>query len=111
MARNKPSFKTNASLTDLLNEAQAAAILAMNGAPAIPSELATLAAHVRGVILTQAALGRWSHLRVHNPDDLVDLKVTASLGNRLVGEPPIKIEYDFSKTARPDIVVNSVWAS
>lgn len=96
----------NTVLTTLLNEAQVAAINAMHGAPAIPSELVKLAARVKANILTQVALGRWAPVGIVDPDALVELGVTARLGR--VWEPPIVVEYDWKWTARPDIVSWSV---
>jgi len=98
----------HAALTTLLNEAQAAAIVDMHGVKAIPTELARLAARVKANILTQVALGKWVDLGIVDPDALIDLGVTATLGRTWIGEPPIKIEYDWKRTARPDIVSWSV---
>lgn len=101
---NPPRATLHAALTTLLNEAQVAAIADMHGAPAIPSELKKLAARVKSNILTQVALGRWAQLGIVDPDGLVDLGVEAVLGRVWLGEPPIKIEYDWKRTCRPDIV-------
>lgn len=101
-------FDTDNTATALLNTAQNVAIQAMYGVPAIPVELYRLAARIKAAILTQVALGRWVKLGVHDPDDLLELGVTAVLGNTLVGEPPIKIEYDFKRTKKPYIVVETV---
>ena len=99
------------ALTRALNEAQAAAIAEMHDAPAIPSELAKLGARVKGKILTQVALGQWATFGIVDPDDIVGLAVTARLGVQVLGEPPIKIEYDWRYTTRPDIWSKSVRVS
>ena len=101
-------MRANVEITDLLNEAQAAAIRAMHGAPATPEELAKLAARVKGIVLTQVALGRWASVGVVDPDGMVDLRVAAVLGNTLIGEPSIKVVYDFSRTSKPLIGVDAV---
>lgn len=93
----------NVALARVLNEAQAAAIAEMHGVPAIPSELARLAIKVKSRILVQVALGQWAEFGIVDPDDMLGLVVTAKLGRTALGEPPIKIEYDWTRTARPDI--------
>lgn len=101
-------FSTSDEVTALLNAAQAAAIKAMDGAPVTPAALAQLAARVKAAILTAVAVGKWAGIGVRDPDDFVDLKVEAALGNTLLGEPPIKVLYDFTQTAKPLLQVQSV---
>lgn len=101
-------FSTSATVTDLLNAAQDVALRAMDGAPATPTTLLELAARIKGAILTAAALGEWVPVGVRDPDDLMPLVVTASYGNALKGEPPIKVDYDFTRTAKPLLQVESI---
>lgn len=95
------------TLTALLNEARAVALKQCDGEPATPYTLSKFARAVHSAILTQAALGRWRELGIVDPDDLMPLEVTCSFGNTLVGEPPIKIGYDFKRTTLPYAVVES----
>ena len=101
------TFSTHPALTELLNQARAAAIKKYEGEPATPYTLSKLARAVHSAVLTQAALGQWRPLGIVDPDDLLPLEVTCSFGNVLVGEPAIKIEYDFKRTALPFAVVEN----
>ena len=103
-----PKVTRNATVSDLINEAQDIAIKAMSGEPVTRISLERLAARVKANILTAVALGRWRTIGVVDPDDFLELGVEAVRGNALKGEPPIKISYDFSKTSKPLIVVDSI---
>ena len=100
-------FPTHPTLTALLNEARAVALKQCDGEPATPYTLSNFTRAVHSAVLTQAALGRWRELGIVDPDDLMPLEVTCSFGNVLVGEPPIKINYDFKRTALPYAVVEN----
>lgn len=101
------TFSTHPTLTEILNQARAAALKKLDGEPATPYTLSKLARAVHSAVLTQAALGQWRGFGIVDPDDLMPLEVTCSFGNVLVGEPIIKIDYDFKRTRLPFAVAES----
>ena len=105
--RMTASFKTHPTLTELLNAARDAAVKQCDGAPATPYTLSKFARAVHSAVLTQAALGQWRGLGIVDPDDLMPLEVTCSFGSVLLGEPAIKIDYDFKRTRLPFAVAES----
>lgn len=62
-------------------------------------------------ILGQVAAGMWRKYGVADVDDMRGLRVEVGLGNQLLGEPPLKIDYDFAKTALPLLVVSNARVS
>lgn len=78
---------------------------------ATPHNLDLLAQHARGAVLAQVRVGLWAKLGVTDPEQMAGLKVTAVLGQELFGEPPIKLEYDFTKTKLPMLTMKSVRVS
>jgi len=96
-------FTKHAELSDLLNAAQACAVAELKGEYATPQTLAKLATYTKFAIFEQVLLGQWHPIGIADPDDLLELKVTTRLGKG--AEPPIVIEYDFSRTSKPYICV------
>lgn len=98
----------------LLNGAQSAATSQLtaenDGVPPVATEgaLERLAELSRDYVRWQASYGLWEPLGLKDWRGLDALKVTYELGDVSAGEPPIKINYDFSKTALPTLVVKSV---
>lgn len=102
--QQKP-IKEYAPVSALLNEAIAGAATAMLGAEPTDENLAELASRVRSNIVAQVYFDRWSRYGLKLVDDVDGLVVTAGLGNELIGEPPIKLAFNFTRTARPTLVV------
>ncbi len=98
------------SIDTLLASARFAALEAISGTPATLQNLKTFAHIVRNTILAQAAMGMWASHGITNMAQMTGLKVEATLGNPLTGEPAIKLDYDFSKTALPQLTVKNVSA-
>lgn len=103
----------NVSISDLINLAQRVAteeLIGDRGAvDATPANLAELARLVRLTLLGQVELGLWRTAGIESDEGakLAPVVVRAELGRRLLGEAPIRITYDFSRTALPLLVVRS----
>ena len=97
-------MKTHAGITALLNEAKDRATERFLGQHV---NVERVADHIRLTVLVQAELGRWAEYGVRSQDDLYNLRVRCVPGNTLVGEPPLKIEWDFSHTVLRLLVVES----
>lgn len=94
-------------ITLLLREARAAALAAHAGRPASDDALAELAADVRREVLHQVDRGEWTPHGVLRIEAMLGLRVTVVPGRTLLGEPPLRIEFDFARTALPLLVVRS----
>lgn len=94
-------------ITRLVNLAQISAVGQFAGQRPTPEVLASLAAVVRANILTQAAGGLWQAWNVLEATDLEPLVVRARLGNRLLGEPMIKLEYNWARTKLARLLVDN----
>ena len=107
----------SAGITALLRQAQITALEWVSGTDASAQTLELLAHEVRRVVVRQAMLGLWDdYIPPQDPADpqtslersrFGALKVDVVFGNTLVGEPPLKVEYDFSRTSLPMLVVKS----
>ena len=90
----------------LMGLAKGAAVSIMEGKPATDETLAMLSKAVYTAVLLQVKAGMWAQLAVVEVGQMSGLRIMAEYGNRLLGEPPVVIRYDFSKTALPSIVPN-----
>ncbi len=95
-------------VTSLLNQARASALEKCSGQPATLQSLAELSGTIRMIVLRQVYAGLWTEHGVADPAGLAGLRVAVTFGNVLVGEPPLRVDYDFSRTAMPLLVVRSV---
>jgi hypothetical protein len=109
-SRGFPRVTATPSIDTLLASARIAALEAISGKPATLQNLATFGAIVRNTILAQAAVGMWVAHGIGDVSQIAGLKVEATLGNRLTGEPAIKLDYDFSQTNLPLLTVKNVSA-
>lgn len=97
----------NVGVTRLLDEARAFAISRTEGLEATPANLRELAALAKGLILKQVLLGSWAAHGINHIYEMQGLVVSARLGNQLIGEPPIALEFDFAETKLMTLVVES----
>lgn len=95
----------------LLNQARLAAIASITGLPATEQNLGLLANAIYSMVMRQVKAGLWTKLGVIELGQLGGLRVSASFGNGLMGEPPIVVKYDFSKTALPSVVSSSTYTT
>lgn len=98
-------------ITVLLRIARRAALEAYTGRPATlgpGGTLEMLAAHMRLVVLAQAAAGLWRDFGVAGREDLEGLRVSCTFGDVSRGEPAIRTEWDFARTQLPNLVVRDV---
>ncbi|MGN6110091.1 MAG: hypothetical protein ACTHU0_33605 [Kofleriaceae bacterium] len=98
----------NASISALLASARAFGLERMAGLDASPENLEDLARSIYHCVLLQVFAGAWAEHGVRRRPQMVGLRVEVVLGNQLLGEPPLKIEFDFSKTALPLLVVETL---
>lgn len=91
----------------LLNAARAIAVGELDGKPATKDNLDLLAATIRREVLRQADRGLWTPWYVDRAADVAGLVVTARRSNPLLRgiEPPIVVEWDWSKTKLARMVV------
>jgi hypothetical protein len=66
-----------------------------------------MAIEIRDTILRQVLAGLWSEFGVTDVNQMFGLQVSVEHGNRLRGEPPLKINWDFSRTALALLVVDA----
>jgi hypothetical protein len=103
----------NVDATRLLNLAQQIAVGELTGErghiPATSEALVEFARLVRAAVLCQVELGLWRQFGVQTDEaaKLEPLVVRVDLGNPLLGEPPVKVVYDFKRTALPLLVVRT----
>lgn len=98
------------SIDTLLASARWSALEAISGKPATLQNLKTFAHIVRNTILAQASMGMWKGHGISAMSQIAGLRVEATLGNPFTSECAIKLDYDFSKTALPLLVVKNVSA-
>jgi hypothetical protein len=100
-------FQTNVEATRLIDIAHRAAVSKLEGIEADDSALRRLALMIRSAVLVQVGLGMWSKLGVTKHAEMMALTVTCSLDQSaaLRGEPPIRIQYDFSRTKLSTLIV------
>jgi hypothetical protein len=103
-------FKTDEAITARLNAARDVAVKSMIGTPVTPVALADLASRIYCGILEDVANGNWSKFGVVDPDDLIKLDVNVRVARNL-NEPPIVVEWDFSKTKLSSLLVESTSAA
>lgn len=98
-------MKRSVAVTALVNQARIRAAEELGALDATPENLGKLAAEVRRQIIIQAIAGLWSEWKVKTGEELEGLRVSARLGRKLLGEPPIVLEYDFRHTSLPTLIV------
>lgn len=104
----KPKVLTvDSEVSVRINDAQEDAVRALGSSPsartATQENLDRLAAMIKERIRDQVADGLWPGVVAGGMNGLV---VYCRLGNRLLGESPIQIEYDFSRTVKPALIVD-----
>ena len=96
------------AISELLMCAQEQALKTHGGGEeATPAALKHFASGVRFAVLQQVALGLWEQFGVVEYSHISGLRISARLGNTLIGEPPIVVEYDFMKTRLPALIVTA----
>lgn len=100
-------MRKNAGVTALVNLARIRAAEELGVLEATRENLDKLATEVRRQIIMQAIAGMWTEFKVKTGDELEGLRVAARRGRRLMGEPPIVLEYDFKKTVLPTLIVRT----
>lgn len=93
-------------VTRLLEAARVQGVRALNGRPADPDALHELATAIRGAVFEQVERKLWAAWGVETLADVGGLGVRARLGNPLF-EPPVVIEWDWSRTKLPRLVVKA----
>ncbi len=101
----------SATISQLLNHAQKVAIASLTGLPASKQNLQLLSDAVHSTIMNQVAAGLWEQEGIKEAHQIAGLRVSCSFGNTLIGEPPIKVNYDFAYTSLKGVVVQSVRGS
>lgn len=91
-------------ITALLRHARLTAIEQHSGEPASFYMLAQLAASIRDVVISQVLVGLWKDFGVTEREHIENLHVECVLRVRA---QKIDIEWDFSKTRLPNLVVES----
>lgn len=97
-----PKFTTNALASELIREAENAAMQDFVGEPATRDTLDAFAARIHELVLVQVTLGRWAKLGVHHVDEMLPLRVTVETS---IVPPPIRVQYDFTKTLLASLIV------
>lgn len=95
-------------ITALLRQAEKTALEKMSGQPVTTGPggtLEQLGEIIHTIIMGQILAGLWDDQGVHEFHQMVNLRVAVVFGNPLVGEPPLKVEYDFARTTLPTLVV------
>jgi hypothetical protein len=105
-------METHKEATRLLNIAQTAAVWELageGGINATPENLAELARLVRKALLLQVELGLWRAFGIGAGETakIAPVVVTTRFGNKFT-EPPVVVDYDFSRTSVPLLRVRSV---
>ncbi len=94
-------------ITALLRHARLVALEELSGQPATlgpDGTLALAAKLMRDVVIAQAAAGLWAEHGVTEPGHIHSVRVECVFGDVSRGEPPIKIEWDFSQTLLKNLV-------
>lgn len=95
-------------ISGLLSAAQRAAARELGQVPATQDNLDLLAAHVHKFVMLQVIAGAWAGASVTDVRDLMGMRVTARLGRPLHSEPDVKVEYDFTRTRLPLLLVEQL---
>jgi hypothetical protein len=93
----------NEKASQLINQAEAAARVCLEGQPATRKNLDALAAEIKKRILLQAEAGMWADLGIREAHQLQELEVWISVAPFL--KPPIRIHYEFAQTDLHTLVV------
>lgn len=96
------------SITRLLIAARNYGIGRMQGLPATRHNMDSLASEVRGEVLRQAERGTWAPWGAVNRAAVEGLVITARHGRALFNEPPIVLDWDWSQTAIPSLLVTNL---
>lgn len=94
-------------ITALLRHARLVALEEFSGQRATEEVRLAVAECIRTTILRQVIAGLWKEYAITDHRQLEHLRVSVQFGNTLIGEPPLKIEWDFSRTALPLLVVSN----
>lgn len=94
-------------ITALLRHARLIALEVHHGEPATLETLRKLGESIRNAVIGQAAAGLWKDFGVTDRAHISGLRVACVYGDVEAGEPPLKIEWDFSQTRLPNLVVES----
>lgn len=97
-------------ITALLRHARLVAIECHSGEPATVTNLRRWGNSMRNAVVAQVLAGLWKEFGVTELAHISGLRVEVVLGNESAGEPPLKIEWDFSQTRLPNLVVETVRA-
>lgn len=101
----------NPGISALLRHARLTALQEVSGKPATLEALASTAEIIHATIMRQVSTGLWSDYGVRDVAQMRELVVEVVLGDTGAGDPPIKINYDFARTALPALVVENAWPS
>lgn len=94
-------------ITALLRHARLVAIECHSGEPATVTNLRRWGDSMRSAVIAQVFAGLWKEFGVTELAHISGLRVEVVLGNELSGEPPLKINWDFSRTKLPNLVVEN----
>jgi len=93
-------------ITALLRHARLIALEDLSGQAATSQNLQRASTIIRDTVLRQVLAGLWSEYGVTDVNQMLGLQVEVVIGARLRGESPLKINWDFSRTALALLVVD-----
>lgn len=94
-------------ITALLRHARLLALEEFSGQPSTFDVLKRVSEYIYLCVLRQVGAGLWKEYGVEDLKQMTPLRVRVEYGNQLLGESPLKIEWDFSRTALRMLVVES----